>query len=70
MNHFAAEKGPRAAIEAAMEKSAGWLGWHPQFPYSAIGDWIAGRPDAELVERRALAPFRLFTMLRVRKAGR
>src|SRR5580692_378030 len=37
MNHFAADRGPRAWVEAAMEKSAGWLGWHPQFPYSAVG---------------------------------
>ena len=69
MNHFAAQGGPRAAIEAAMEKSAGWLGWHPQFPYSAVGDWIAARPDAELAERRELAPFRLFTLLTLRKAA-
>jgi phosphatidylethanolamine/phosphatidyl-N-methylethanolamine N-methyltransferase len=70
MNHFAVEGGPVAAVEAVMEKSAAWLGWHPQFPYSTIGDWIAGRPDAELVERRRLAPFRLFTLLRVRKAAK
>jgi phosphatidylethanolamine/phosphatidyl-N-methylethanolamine N-methyltransferase len=67
MNHFAADRGPRAWVEAAMEKSAGWLGWHPQFPYSAVGDWIAARPDANLLERRQLAPFRLFTLVRVVK---
>ena len=67
MNHFAAEGGPRAWVEAAMEKSAGWLGWHPQFPYSAVGDWIAARRDAKLVERRQLAPFRLFPLVRVVK---
>ncbi len=69
MNHFSAVRGMRARIEAALEKSAGWLGWHPQFPYSAVGDWIGGRPDAALVERREVAPFRLFTLLRVRKAA-
>lgn len=68
MNHFAAERGPRVAIEAAMERASGWLGWHPKFPYAAVGDWIAARPDAELIERRELAPFRLFTLLRLRKA--
>ena len=67
MNHFGAERGPRAGIEGLMEKSAAWLGWHPQFPYAAVGDWIAARPDAELIERRELAPFRMFTMLRLRK---
>lgn len=69
INHFAAERGPRAYIEAAMETSSAWLGWHPQFPYAAVGDWIAAQSDAELVERRELAPLRLFTLLRVRKAA-
>jgi phosphatidylethanolamine/phosphatidyl-N-methylethanolamine N-methyltransferase len=67
MNHFAADRGPRAAIEAAMEKAAWWLGWHPKFPYAAVGDWIAAQPDAELIERRALSPLRLFTLLVIGK---
>lgn len=67
VNHFSAERGLRAQIEQAMEQSASWLGWHPVFPYAAVGDWLAGRADAELVERRAVAPFRLFTLLRIRK---
>jgi phosphatidylethanolamine/phosphatidyl-N-methylethanolamine N-methyltransferase len=70
MNHFGAERGLRAGIEAVMEQSSGWLGWHPHFPYAAVGDWIAGRPDAELLERRELPPLRMFTLLRVRKAAR
>jgi len=69
MNHFAAERGPRAKIEALMEKSAGWLGWHPQFPYAAVGDWIRARDGVELIERRELAPFRLFTLLRIGKSA-
>ena len=69
MNHFSAERGLRARAEAALERSAGWLGWHPQFPYSAVGDWIAACADAAIVERRAVAPFRLFTLLRVQKAA-
>jgi phosphatidylethanolamine/phosphatidyl-N-methylethanolamine N-methyltransferase len=69
MNHFAAAGGPRAAIEAAMEKVAWWLGWHPKFPFAAVGDWLAAQPDAELLARRELAPFKLFTLLDIRKAG-
>ena len=69
MNHFAADRGPRAWVESAMEKSAGWLGWHPQFPYSAVGDWIAARRDAQLLESRQLSPFRLFTLLRLLKVA-
>ena len=68
MNHFASERaGPRAAIEAAMEKSAGWLGWHPNFPYATVGDWIAAHENAQVLEVRRLAPLRLFTLLRVGK---
>jgi phosphatidylethanolamine/phosphatidyl-N-methylethanolamine N-methyltransferase len=67
VNHFSAEKGLRARLEAGMEKSAAWLGWHPVFPYAAVGDWIAGRSDAEVIETRRIAPFRMFTLLRVRK---
>src|ERR1700734_3507769 len=57
MNHFAAAGGPRAAIEAAMEKVAWGLGWHPKFPFAAVGDWLAAQPAAELLARRELSPF-------------
>jgi phosphatidylethanolamine/phosphatidyl-N-methylethanolamine N-methyltransferase len=69
MNHFAADRGLRKAIEHRMETAAAWLGWHPNFPYSAIGDWIASRPDARIVERRELPPMKLFTLLRIKKAA-
>jgi phosphatidylethanolamine/phosphatidyl-N-methylethanolamine N-methyltransferase len=68
VNHFSAETGLRARIEGAMEKSASWLGWHPVFPYAAVGDWLAARKDAALVESRLIAPFRLFTLLKIRKS--
>ena len=67
MNHFAAGRGVRKAVESRMETAAAWLGWHPNFPWSAVGDWIASRRDASLVERRALPPLSLFTLLRIEK---
>ena len=51
-----------------MGRRAEKLGWHPQFPWSTIGDWIAARPGMRLVERRALAPLGLFTLARIAKA--
>ena len=69
MNHFAASGGLRKAIEQKMETAASWLGWHPNFPYAAIDDWIGARSDARIGERRELAPLRLFTLLRIEKAG-
>src|SRR6202046_108862 len=69
MNHFAATGGLRAGIERTMETAAAWLGWHPNFPYSAIGNWIEYRPDARIVARSGRAAMKLFTLLRSEKAG-
>ena len=68
VNHVGAERGPIAAIEAVMGRRAEKLGWHPQFPWSTIGDWIVARPRMHLAERRALAPLGLFTLARIAKA--
>jgi phosphatidylethanolamine/phosphatidyl-N-methylethanolamine N-methyltransferase len=67
MNHFAAEKGWRIGVESAMEGAAHWLGWRARFPYAAVGDWLAARPEARLIERRELPPLGLFTLLRIGK---
>lgn len=67
VNHIGAESGPIAWIEAWMGKRAAKLGWRPQFPWSIIGDWIAARPEVELLERRTLAPIGLFTLVRLRR---
>ena len=69
MNHFAAEKGWRVGVESAMDGAAAWLGWHPKFPFSAVGDWLAARTAARLIERRELPPLRMFTLLRIGKDG-
>ncbi len=69
MNHFAASGGLRKAIEQRMETAASWLGWHPNFPYAAVDDWIRARPDASIAEWTELPPMRLFTLLRIEKAG-
>jgi phosphatidylethanolamine/phosphatidyl-N-methylethanolamine N-methyltransferase len=68
MNHFAASGGLRASIERRMETAAAWLGWHPNFPYSTVANWIDSRSDARIVERSELAPMKLFTLLRIDKA--
>lgn len=68
VNHFGSENGPVALIEAWLGRSSAALGWHPQFPFSILGDWVADRGDVELVERRSVQPFGLFTLVRLRKA--
>ena len=69
VNHVGAERGPIAALEAWLGRRAETLGWHPQFPWATIGDWIAAHADVRLVERRSLPPFGLFTLSRIAKAG-
>ena len=68
VNHVGAERGPIAAIEAWLGKRAEGLGWHPQFPWSTIADYLAARPNLTLVERRTLPPLGLFTLTRIAKA--
>lgn len=70
VNHFGAERGPLVAIEAWLGQRSATLGWHPQFPFSVLGDWLAARADVALVERRTVAPLGLFTVVRLRKASR
>ena len=48
-------------------RRAARLGWHPQFPWATVGDWLARRPDMRLVERRVLPPLGLFTLARIAK---
>ncbi len=68
VNHVGAETGPMAALEAWLGRRSASLGWHPQFPWAVIADWIASRPDMRLAERRPLAPLGLFTLTRIAKA--
>jgi phosphatidylethanolamine/phosphatidyl-N-methylethanolamine N-methyltransferase len=59
VNHFSAERGPRAAIERSLSRYSGMLGWRPEF---AIEE-VLGRSDLELIDRRNLPPAGIFTLL-------
>lgn len=66
VNHVSKDDAPLAELEAWLgRRFASKLGWRPEFPWEIIGDWIASRADARLLERRPLAPFGLFTMTRI-----
>jgi phosphatidylethanolamine/phosphatidyl-N-methylethanolamine N-methyltransferase len=67
VNHIGAETGPIAFFEAWLSRHSAALGWRPEFPWSILGDWIAAHPQVELVERRPLRPFGVFTLARLRK---
>lgn len=65
VNHFSAEQGMRRHIERIMAPYGSRLGWRPEFPLATVTD----RPGLELVEHTPLAPFGLFTLLRLRRTG-
>jgi phosphatidylethanolamine/phosphatidyl-N-methylethanolamine N-methyltransferase len=67
LNHFSAEGGLRGRVEKSLEGADAWLGWRPHFPYAVVADWLAGQPGAVIVEERQVAPFRLITLLRIRR---
>lgn len=63
VNHFSEERGLRGRVERALAPMSAALGWRPEFSIEEILD----RTELDLVERRALAPFGLFTLLRFRR---
>jgi phosphatidylethanolamine/phosphatidyl-N-methylethanolamine N-methyltransferase len=67
VNHVGAAGGAIAWIEAWLDRHSADLGWHVQFPWSILGDWIDQRPDIRLLERRKVAPLGLFTFARLEK---
>lgn len=69
VNHIGAESGPMAHLEKWLGRRAAALGWQPEFPWGIIGSWLETRPDITLVERKTLAPLRLFTLVRLKRAA-
>lgn len=63
VNHFSQDHGVRGRIERRMAPYAETLGWHPVFPVERVMVCAGLR----LMERRALAPFGLFSLLRFKK---
>ncbi|CAJ0866404.1 phosphatidylethanolamine/phosphatidyl-N-methylethanolamine N-methyltransferase [freshwater sediment metagenome] len=68
VNHISRKDDPLAILETWLDRHvAPRLGWRPQFPWSIIGDWIDQRADMQLVERRLLPPFGLFSLVRIKR---
>ena len=63
VNHFSQEDGVRGWVERRMAPFADKLGWKPLFDV----DHVMVCEELELMERRALRPIGLFTMLRFAK---
>ena len=64
VNHFSQREGVRGWVERRMAPFADKIGWRSVFDVSRV----TVCDDLELVERKALRPLGLFTMLRFAKA--
>lgn len=68
VNHISGRDDPFAILEKWLDRHvAPRLGWRPQFPWHIVGDWLDQRSDVELLDRRLLAPFGLFTFVHMRR---
>jgi phosphatidylethanolamine/phosphatidyl-N-methylethanolamine N-methyltransferase len=65
VNHFSADEGMRRWVERRMAPFADMLGWRPVFDV----DRVLVCDDLQLLEKRGLRPWGLFTMMRFRKAS-
>jgi phosphatidylethanolamine/phosphatidyl-N-methylethanolamine N-methyltransferase len=69
VNHISAEGGARAALEKWLTRQTRHLGWRPEFPWERIDGWLRAHPDVELIERRPMPPFGMFSLVRLRKTA-
>ena len=67
VNHIGAESGPRKIFELAFAPLARRLGWRPEFPWARLAAWQERTPGVHLIERRPMAPFGHFSLVRYGK---
>jgi phosphatidylethanolamine/phosphatidyl-N-methylethanolamine N-methyltransferase len=63
VNHFSKDDGVRGWVERQMAPFADLVGWHSVFDVSRV----MVCPDLQLIERKSLRPWGIFTMMRFRK---
>jgi phosphatidylethanolamine/phosphatidyl-N-methylethanolamine N-methyltransferase len=69
VNHLYSERGVSAAIERMCAKPSRKLGLRPEFPFARLAAWAQGHGGAELIERRPIKPFGVYTLVRFRRLG-
>jgi phosphatidylethanolamine/phosphatidyl-N-methylethanolamine N-methyltransferase len=67
VNHLYSERGLAAAIERLLAEKARALGLRPEFPFARLAAWAQNHGGAELIERRKVPPFGLYTLVRFRR---
>jgi phosphatidylethanolamine/phosphatidyl-N-methylethanolamine N-methyltransferase len=70
VSRVGAEAGPRRVVERCLQPLVRRLGWRTDFPWENFSRWTQRHGGMRLVERRAMAPFGHFSLLRfVKSAG-
>jgi ubiquinone/menaquinone biosynthesis C-methylase UbiE len=67
VNHLYSERGLAAAVERLLAQKARGLGLRPEFPFQRLQDWAHAHGGAELIERRKVKPFGVYTLVRFRR---
>jgi ubiquinone/menaquinone biosynthesis C-methylase UbiE len=67
VNHLYSERGVAAAIERLTAQQARRLGLRPEFPFARLAAWAQSHGGAELIERRKIKPFGVYTLVRFRR---
>lgn len=68
VNHFYSERGLAAKVEDGLAKMARPLGLRPEFPFARIAAWAESCGGMDIIERRKITPFKVFTLVRIKKA--
>ena len=68
VNHLYSERGLAAAVERLLAQKARKLGLRPEFPFQRLAAWAHAHGGAELIERRKVKPFGVYTLVRFRRA--
>jgi len=68
VNHLYSERGLAAAIERMLAQKARRLGLRPEFPFQRLANWAEKHGGTELIERRKVKPFGVYTLVRFRRA--
>ena len=67
VNHLYSEKGIAAAVERLLAERARKVGLRPEFPFQRLAAWAQSHGGAELIERRKVKPFGVYTLVRFRR---
>ncbi len=69
VNHLYSERGLTAAVERWCARPTRALGLRPEFPFARLAAWAGRHGGIDIIERRAVKPMGVFTLVRFRRRG-